>query len=117
MNEIGIYRQDRQAYQSASYFDTVELKNNLKQPILLSDGEKIIFGVKAHYTGDYIIKKVLTSADEIGGKYPIYLTPEEMDIMPGRYYYNIGVQTTGGDFIPIVPKSIFDVFETETRKE
>ena len=112
-----IYKQDKQAYQAASYFDCITLKNDLEQPMTLSQGEKIIFGVKAHYAGDYIIKKVLTSADEMNGKYQIYLTPEEMDIMPGRYYYNIGVQTSGGDFIPIVPKSVFDVLETETRKE
>ncbi len=112
-----IYQQHKQAYQAASFFDSIVLQNDSGQQLVLSEGEKIIFGVKSHYTGDYVIKKVFTSADEVNGKYPLNLTPEEMDILPERYYYDVSVQTADGQFIKIVPESFFDVYESITRKE
>ena len=76
------FRQDLKAYQKATFTQSLILKNEDEENITLSEGEKIIFGVKSHYTGDYILKKVFTSADEVNGKYPLNLTPEEMDILP-----------------------------------
>ena len=114
---MAIYRQDKQAYQGTSYFDSIALQNDNGQQLVLSEGEKIIFGVKSHYTGDYILKKVFTSADEVNGKYPLNLTPEEMDILPERYYYDVSVHTADGQFIKIVPESLFEVLESVTRKE
>ena len=109
------FRQDTFAYQKASYTNDIILKNEDGEPLTLSDGEKIIFGVKSHYSGDYIIKKVLTTDDN--GVYHISISPEELNITPQRYYYDVGIQTASGAFEKIIPKSNFDVLESETEKE
>ena len=114
---LAIYKQNKQSYQAASYFDSIILKNENGEQLRLSEGEKIIFGIKPHYSSDYIIKKTFTAADELNGQYPLKLTPEELDIVPERYYYDVSVQTADGEFIKIVPKSIFDVLESMTKKE
>lgn len=112
-----IFRQDKQAYQATTFTDSISLVDENENPVELSDGDKLIFGVKAHYSADYIVKRVFTSNDIFKGAYSINITPEELDIPPGRYFYDVRLQKTNGDFIPIVPKSNFDVLETESRKE
>ena len=111
------YRQDLKAYQKTTFTQSLVLRNEDNEDITLSEGEKIIFGVKAHYSGDYIIKKVLTSDDDDNGVYHISISPEELNITPQRYYYDVGIQTASGAFEKIIPKSNFDVLESETEKE
>ena len=108
------YRQDLKAYQKSTFTQSLVLRNEDNENITLSEGEKIIFGVKSHYSGDYIIKKVLTEDDN--GVYHIS-SPEELNITPQRYYYDVGIQTLSGSFEKIIPKSNFDVLESETEKE
>lgn len=112
-----IYRQDKIVYQATSYFDSIALVDENGTSVTLESGDKLIFTVKAHHSGDCIIKKVLTADDIFEGAYPINVTPEELDIPPGRYFYDVRLQKANGDFLPIVPKSNFDVLETESRKE
>ena len=109
------YRQDLKAYQKSTFTQSLVLRNEDNEDITLSEGEKIIFGVKAHYSGDYIIKKVLTEDDN--GVYHISISPEELNITPQRYYYDVSIQTLSGSFEKIIPKSVFDVLESETEKE
>ena len=109
------YRQDLKAYQKSTFTQSLILKNEDEENITLSEGEKIIFGVKSHYSGDYIIKKVLTEDDN--GVYHISISPEELNITPQRYYYDVSIQTLSGSFEKIIPKSVFDVLESETEKE
>lgn len=112
-----IYRQDKIVYQATSYFDSIALVDENGTSVTLESGDKLIFTVKAHHSGDCIIKKVLTADDIFESAYPINVTPEELDIPPGRYFYDVRLQKANGDFLPIVPKSNFDVLETESRKE
>lgn len=114
---MGIYRQDKTVYQATSHFESIALVDENGTSVTLESGDKLIFTVKAHYTGDHIIKKILTSDDIFEGEYPFCITPEELDIQPGRYFYDVRLQKANGDFLPIVPKSNFDVLETESRKE
>ena len=109
------FRQDLKACQKATFTQSLILKNEDEENITLSEGEKIIFGVKSHYSGDYIIKKVLTESDN--GVYHISISPEELNITPQRYYYDVSIQTLSGSFEKIIPKSNFDVLESETEKE
>ena len=109
------YRQDLKAYQKSTFTQSLVLKNENNEDVTLSEGEKIIFGVKAHYSGDHIIKKVLTEDDN--GVYHISISPEELNITPQRYYYDVSIQTLSGSFEKIIPKSNFDVLESETEKE
>lgn len=111
-------RQDKTAYQAASYFDTIRLQDENGEPVMLPQGAKIIFGVKDDcFSNDYLIKKILTAEDEIEGAYPVYLTPEDTDELPDIYYYDVSVQTAQGDLIKIVPKSVFIIADSVTRKE
>lgn len=112
-----IYRQDKTVYQATSYFDSIALVDENGTSVTLESGDKLIFTVKAHHSGDCIIKKVLTADDIFESAYPINVTPEELDIPPNRYFYDVRLQKANGDFLPIVPKSNFDVLETESRKE
>lgn len=112
-----IFRQDKQAFQATTFTDSISLVDENKNPVSLASSEKLIFTVKSHYSADYIIKRVFTSSDTFNGEFPINITPEELDIPPGRYFYDVRLQKTNGDFVPIVPKSLFDVLETESRKE
>lgn len=114
---MNLRRQDQKAYQKSSFFTSIALKDNAGNPLRLSEGEMIIFGIREFCGGDLIVKKVLTSDDEIGGVYPIVLSPEEMNVIPTRYYYDVSVQFTDGSFIKIVPKSNFDLCESFTEKE
>ena len=112
-----IYRQDQKAFYKSSWFCTIALKDKNGQSITLSHGDKLIFGVRSDFDDGYLIKKVLTNDTELNGGYPIAVSPEEMSMQPGRYYYDISVQTENGDFIKIVPASRFTVYKSYTEKE
>ena len=111
-------RQDQKAFYKASFFTTIKLTDG-GQPVLLSSGDKLIFGVRAACAdfAPYLVKKVLTSDYELNGGYPIEITPEEMTMAPGRYYYDVSVQTAAGSLIRVVPASLFDVKASYTIKE
>ena len=68
-------------------------------------------------SSSFIIKKILTSADELDGSYTFHLTPEDMSIFPCRYYYDVGLQFADGDFKTVVHPSRFKVIGTVTGKE
>lgn len=111
-------KQNLTAYRKSSWFCTLNLKNENGEPLRLSAGEKIIFGIKSSYNDPvYVLKKVITSDGEIDGTYPIYLAPEELSIIPKRYSYDIGIEYQDGTFIKIVPESDFYVKTNITEKE
>ena len=85
----------------------------------LKDGEKIIFGVKENAeNSDYDIVKMLTSADVVDSTYIIKLTPADTSSLQfGRYYFDVGLQTAGGDYYMIVPCDEFYVCKAITAKE
>ena len=112
-----IYRQDKTVYQSTSHFESIALVDENGTSVTLESGDKLIFTVKAHYTGDHIIKKILTASDIFEGAYPINVTPEELDIPPNRYFYDVSLQHSNGDIEKIVPLSNFDVMPSMTKKE
>lgn len=110
-------QQNQTAYQKSSFFTSIALKTPAGEPLRLSAGEKIIFGIKKSIASSYIVKKVLTPEHELNGVYPVVLTPEELNKIPERYYYDASVQFPDGSFIKIVPKSNFDLLDSITEKE
>lgn len=112
-----IFSQEQRAFYKASFFCTIVLRDRDGQAVLLSDGDRLIFGVRSDFDSNYLIKKVLTNDTELNGGYPIAVSPEEMTMQPGRYYYDISVQTENGDFIKVVPPSRFTVYKSYTEKE
>lgn len=114
---IELKQQDVKWYRGTSYDDSIVLQNENKEPISLSSGDKIIYGIKPHYSDECILERVLTSDDEIGGEYPIHFTPEEMDLEPDEYEYDASVQTADGEFIKIIPPSKFEILKSVTMKK
>jgi hypothetical protein len=84
----------------------------------LAAGDKLIFGVKRNKnSSSFVIKKVLTSADEFDGQYTFSFTPEDMNIFPCRYYYDVGLQFADGGFETVVHPSRLRVIGTVAGKE
>lgn len=119
MDESGkIYKQNVQAYYKASFFTNIKLLDADGRQLRLSTGERLIFGVKKSYDDvSYLLKKVLNKDNEINGEYTVSFTPEQMSIIPGRYFYDVSVQYPSGVFIKIIPKSGFIINDTYTVKE
>lgn len=86
------------------------------EPYTLESGDKIRFGVRNVSGGNKLIYKELTSSDEVDGKYPLELTPEDTAIAPGRYLYDVSLQTSDGDLYDIVPADYFIVKDSVTFK-
>ncbi len=84
---------------------------------LLQTGDTLRFGVRLCSGGNKIISKTLTSSDEVDGTYHLELTPEDTNITPGRYLYDIGLQLADGSFYDIVLPDHFVVKEAVTFKE
>lgn len=82
----------------------------------LQTGDKIRFGVRAVSGGSKLIYKELTSEDEVDGEYPLTLTPENTNITPNRYLYDVSLQTSSGELYDIVPADYFIVKDSVTYK-
>lgn len=86
------------------------------EPYTLESGDKIRFGVRNVSGGSKLIYKELTSADEVDGTYPLELIPEDTNITPGRYLYDISIQLADGSLYDILPVDYFMVKDAVTFK-
>lgn len=86
------------------------------EPYTLESGDKIRFGVRNVSGGNKLIYKELTSSDEVDGTYPLELTPEDTNIVVGRYLYDVSLQTSDGEMYDIVPPDYFIVKDAVTYK-
>ena len=78
----------------------------------------MIFGIKQNYNdNDYILVKRISASSEDGDGYLISLTPEETNLIVGRYYFDIGLQTAGGDYYMITKCDICEITPAVTQKE
>ena len=109
---------DIQIFSGTTFYGKITLTNEDDELFLLSENDKIIFGVKQNSEcTEYDIKKVLTFNNEINGSYPFVLSAEETALYPCKYFYDVGVQLEDGDFYIVVPCSEFNVKRTVTQKE
>lgn len=85
----------------------------------LSQNEKLIFGVKNKNSDRYLIYKVLTNSDyhKEMKSYFLYITTKEMNIPEGRYIYDIVLQQSDGQRIPIIRPSVFRVLPSVVGSE
>ena len=104
------------AYKGATFEESIVLRNARKEIRHLESGEKLILGIRPHYSDVCIIQRIWTIDDEINNEYPINITPEEMDIEPDEYLYDVSLQTADGDFYKIIPESLFTVLSSSTHK-
>ena len=100
------------------YFPFVISAYDGNSPLVISSGEKIVFGVKKNPTDtNCVLKKVLTSSNmtEIDGEYLVTLTTSDTDIDSGRYYYDIVYKDSSGELHPIIQKQMFVVADCVVR--
>lgn len=109
-------RQDIYADRGATFDDYITLTNLQKDVIHLAEGDTLIMGIRPHYSETCIIERTWTIADEVNNVYPIHITPEEMDIEPDEYKYDVGLQTADGDFYKVISESSFTVLSSTTKK-
>lgn len=103
--------------QGRTKYLTVSPKNKAtKQPYVLQTGDKIRFGVKPTFGGNYVILKKLTSADEINGRYPFVLTAEDTNIPAQRYLYDCSIELSDGFVFDISPPDYFIIKDSVTHK-
>ena len=86
------------------------------EPYTLESGDKIRFGVRNVSGGNKLIYKELTSSDEVDGTYPLELTPEDTNIVVGRYLYDVSIQLADGSLYDILPVDYFMVKDAVTFK-
>lgn len=115
-----------QIYRGTSYSRNIRIFYQDGTEYELENNDKIIFGVKSSINADnenYIIKKVLTSNDKTDNGYLLSLTPEDTNLIPCSYAYDIGIQFANGDYQIIIPpiddtfKGVFRIRGIVTRKE
>lgn len=84
----------------------------------LAEGEVLRFGVKrGPYSGEYLIRKEWTAAEEQNGVYPLELTPQDtLALELGKYQYDVGLQREG-EYIPVIGCSEFLLTENVTKWE
>ena len=102
--------------QGRTVYLTISVKTTGGATYTLQTGDKIRFGVKPIFGGNYVILKKLTSADEINGKYPFVLTPEDTNLFAQRYYYDCSVELADGSVFDISPPDYFIVKDSVTHK-
>lgn len=86
------------------------------QPYVLLEGDVIRFGVKnPEFPGSYLVKKERGSLSN--GITSVTILPEDtIGMEPGRYSYDIGLQS-GENYFPVVPYSDFVLEPNVTWKE
>ena len=102
--------------QGGTLYLIINLTDIDNNPYTLESGDKIRFGVRNISGGEKMIYKELTSSDEVDGEYPLELTPEDTDISPRRYYYDVSLQLADGSLYDIFPVDYFMVKDAVTFK-
>lgn len=86
----------------------------------LTEGEKLIFGVK-RFVGsrEYLIRKVLTAEDYNADAdcYPICLNTEETDLAPGIYYYDVALQRSDGEMCRVIGCTELEIVRSVVRSD
>lgn len=85
----------------------------------LQNSDKLIFGVKLNpESTEYDIKKTATAENEQDDGYIIKLTPEDTQHLSfGRYCFDVGLQTSDGDFYMVIDCDDFMITKAVTAKE
>ena len=95
----------------------IAVQDTSGSPYLLSEGETLIFGVKAKTSDkDYMVHKVLTSDNLLNDTYLVRINPEDTaNLSCGRYCYDVGLQR-GNDYYMVLPCSDFTIEHNITER-
>lgn len=64
------------------------LENGTTEPIILSENACVIFTVKSRFSGNTLIKRILTAADYVDDMLTFSILPNETDRSPYGYEYS-----------------------------
>ena len=86
-------------------------------PYTAAAGEVILFGIKKEATDAApIFCKAAVAEDDEPGVYSFTITPENTKgLTPGRYYYDVGLES-GGEFYNIIEPGPFMILPNITGK-
>ena len=106
---------DIELYRGTTFPCSIQLFYEDGSPFELTEYDKIIFEVKSspcetsEIGEDALISKILTSSnyDSETESYVFELTPQDTDLPPCTYFYNVGVKV-GITFYVVIPPQIED---------
>lgn len=82
----------------------------------LGTGERVLFGVKKNPKDESTIFTLEAVAQSTTGQYSITVYPENtQELEPGRYWYDVGLES-GGDYFNIIEPSGFTILPNITSK-
>ena len=82
----------------------------------LGTGERVLFGVKKEPKDESPIFFLTAAAQGATGQYAITIYPEHtQELEPGRYWYDVGLES-GGDYFNIIEPSGFTILPNITSK-
>lgn len=64
------------------------MEGGATEPIILDDNSCVIFTVKSKFSGETLIKRILTAADYVDGLLTLSILPSETDCTPYGYEYS-----------------------------
>lgn len=85
-------------------------------PYTLSENDSLVFGLKRRERDEQrVLIKPITHV--VDGEYFLELSPEDtVDLFPGRYYYDVGLQRGEEVFYNIVEQSEFLLIPNVTKR-
>ena len=98
----------------------IDLENESGERYVIGDGDTLVFGVKKSAKQDYYnLSKTITadSYSEAKGGHVVSIAPSDtQDLSFGSYVYDVGLQTSSGDFYIVCPFDTFVIADTVTKK-
>lgn len=64
------------------------LEDGTTEPIILDENSCVIFTVKSKFSGETLIRRILTAADYVDGLLTLSILPSETDHTPYGYEYS-----------------------------
>ena len=64
------------------------LEDGTTEPIILDENSCVIFTVKSRFSGETLIRRILTAADYVDGLLTLSILPSETDHTPYGYEYS-----------------------------
>ena len=81
------------------------------EPLILAQGETIIFAIKDGSADDCLLTKILTASDrnQETGAYALDISSSEMDIPEGVYFYDVSFCDTDDNLHTIIPDTEIEI--------
>lgn len=97
---------------NSAEIDTTPYILGSTEPLILQDGEKVVFTVRSKYLGKIIIQKIATNLNyDENNNLTIKLKPEDTNIPPYKYIYDVFYISQSGDIYTYIDCSEFEIIQ------